>query len=52
VPPGTIDGIRVAAGEGWLRLATVQPEGKGPQPADAWRNGARPVPGERLGTPP
>jgi methionyl-tRNA formyltransferase len=52
VPPGTIDGLRVAAGEGWLRLVTVQPEGKGPQPADAWRNGARPVPGERLGTPP
>jgi hypothetical protein len=27
----------------------VQPEGKGPLPAAAWANGARPQPGDRLG---
>jgi methionyl-tRNA formyltransferase len=48
-PPGTIDGSRVATGDGWIRLVQVQPEGKGPQAADAWRNGARPTLGERLG---
>ncbi len=48
-PPGTLDGDRVATGDGVLVLATVQPEGKGPQPVTAWRNGARPVPGEAFG---
>jgi methionyl-tRNA formyltransferase len=47
--PGTLDGDRVATGDGVLVLATVQPEGKGAQPAGAWRNGARPVAGEALG---
>jgi methionyl-tRNA formyltransferase len=47
--PGTLEGTLVATASGWLRLATVQPDGKGPQPAHAWRNGARPTPGERLG---
>ena len=47
--PGTVDGNRVAAGTGGLRLITVQPEGKGSVPAADWLNGARPQPGERLG---
>ena len=47
--PGVLDGTRVATAEGWLVLDHVQPEGKGPQDASAWRNGARPAPGERLG---
>jgi methionyl-tRNA formyltransferase len=47
--PGTLDGERVATGDGVLVLATVQPEGKAPQPAAAWRNGARPAPGEAFG---
>jgi methionyl-tRNA formyltransferase len=29
-----------------LVLRTVQPEGRGPMPYEAWRNGARPAPGE------
>jgi methionyl-tRNA formyltransferase len=47
--PGTLEGTLVATASGWLRLRTVQPDGKAPQPADAWRNGARPASGERLG---
>lgn len=35
---------------GGLRLTTVQPESKGPMPFAAFANGARPAPGERLGT--
>jgi methionyl-tRNA formyltransferase len=48
--PGEIDAasLRVGAGSGALELVEVQPEGKGPQAAAAWRNGARPVPGERM----
>ena len=37
-------------GGGALALVEVQPEGKAPQPATAWRNGARLQPGDRLGT--
>ncbi len=50
--PGSFgdDGLTVAAGSGALRLLEVQPEGKAPQPAGAWRNGARPGPADRLGT--
>jgi len=48
-PPGVIDGVTVWAGEGGLELLRVQPEGKGVVDAVAWRNGARPQPGERLG---
>ena len=45
--PGVLDGLIVGGGDGrGLELLTVQPEGKGPQPAAAWRNGARPHPGE------
>ncbi len=47
--PGVIDGVTVWAGEGGLELLRVQPEGKGVVDAVAWRNGARPQPGERLG---
>ncbi len=43
------DTLRVGAGNGALELIEVQPEGKGPQPAAAWRNGARLVAGERMG---
>lgn len=39
--PGSLDGVRVATGEGWLVLDTVQPEGKKPVAAGDWRNGAR-----------
>jgi methionyl-tRNA formyltransferase len=49
-PPGTLDGTAVATGAGALELVTVQPEGKGAQAAGEWRNGARPAPGERLGS--
>lgn len=47
--PGTLDGIRVGTGEGIVELREVQPEGKSPQAASDWRNGARPESGERLG---
>lgn len=42
----TLDGDIV----GGIRLTTVQPESKGPMPFAAFANGARPAPGERLGT--
>jgi methionyl-tRNA formyltransferase len=48
--PATLADLVVGAGDGrGLLLVEVQPEGKGPVPAAAWRNGARPRPGERLG---
>jgi methionyl-tRNA formyltransferase len=47
--PGAIDGDRTGTGDGVLVLTTVQPEGKGPQPVAAWRNGARLAPGEAFG---
>jgi methionyl-tRNA formyltransferase len=47
--PGTLVGDGVVTGSGRLRLLTVQPEGKGPMLATAWRHGAHPGPGERLG---
>jgi methionyl-tRNA formyltransferase len=47
--PGSLAGSLVATGDGWLRLTTVQPEGKRPMAADDWLNGVRPEPGERLG---
>lgn len=47
--PGTLDGTRVATGDGWLGLVEVQPEGRRALDAAAWRNGARPRPGERMG---
>lgn len=55
VPPGGPgsfgdDGLTVAAGAGAIRLVEVQPEGRSALPADAWRNGSRPGPADRLGT--
>ena len=47
--PGVLDGLRVGTGDGAVELVEVQPEGKGRQAASAWRNGARPAPGEALG---
>jgi methionyl-tRNA formyltransferase len=46
--PGETDGLLVGTGRGTLELDEVQPEGKGRQPAAAWRNGARIRPGERF----
>ena len=40
--PGTLDGLEVATAEGALTLVEVQPEGKGRQSAQSWRNGSRP----------
>ncbi len=47
--PGTLAGEVVACGTGAVVLREVQPEGKRPVPVAAWRHGARPAPGERLG---
>ena len=49
-PPGVIDPdtLVVGTGDGGLELVTVQPEGRPPQAAGAWRNGARLQPGEKL----
>ena len=48
--PGELDAgdLWVGTGDGALELVEVQPEGKGPQPATSWRNGARLQPGERF----
>lgn len=50
--PAAIDPVtlRVGAGVGALELVEVQPEGRAAQAAAAWRNGAHPRPGERMGT--
>jgi methionyl-tRNA formyltransferase len=48
-PPGTLAGERVACGAGALVLEEVQPEGRRPMTAPAWRRGVHPGPGERLG---
>ncbi len=47
-PPGVVDPntLVVGTGAGGLELVEVQPEGRPPQPARAWRNGARLQPGE------
>lgn len=47
--PGALNGVRVATGQGWLVLETVQPEGKKPVAADDWRRGARVDPTTVLG---
>lgn len=46
---GIIDGTVVGAARGAIELLEVQPEGRGRVLADAWRNGARPEPGEQVG---
>lgn len=47
--PGELRDDRVGTGSDQLTLAKVQPEGKPVMEASAWRNGARPAAGERLG---
>jgi methionyl-tRNA formyltransferase len=50
--PGVLEGLVVGCGDGGgIELVTVKPEGRAVQPAKAWRNGARPKPGERVGPP-
>ena len=49
-PPGLLEGSAVVTGAGALELVEVQTEGRGPLPFAAWRAGARPRPGELLGT--
>ena len=49
-PPGELDGPVVGTGDGQLRLVEVQAEGKSRQAAEDWLRGARPTPGDRLGT--
>lgn len=48
--PGELHGATVTAGSGTLTLLEVQPEGKGVLRFEDWRNGARPRPGEELGS--
>jgi len=48
-PPGVLDGVAVATGEGRLVLEEVQPEGKRPIPAADWLRGVHLEPGEHLG---
>lgn len=43
------DAVTVGASVGGLRFVSVQPEGKAPMEAQAWRNGAQPRPGEHVG---
>jgi methionyl-tRNA formyltransferase len=46
---GVLDGVVVGAGDGrGIELVMLQPEGKAPRAAAAWRNGARPEQGETL----
>ncbi len=47
--PGQLAGTLVGTGLGVVELVEVQPEARAPQAAGAWRNGARPAAGERLG---
>ena len=49
-PPGLLEGSAVMTGAGALELVEMQTEGRGPLPFAAWRAGARPRPGELLGT--
>ena len=49
-PPGELDGLVAGTGNGRLRLVEVQSEGKSRQAAEDWLRGARPNPGDRLGS--
>ena len=49
-PPGSWTVTWWRPGAGGLRLLTVQPEGRGPLAVADWRRGARPRPGELLGS--
>jgi methionyl-tRNA formyltransferase len=46
--PGVLRGVGVGTGEGVLELREVQPAGRKPMSASAWRNGARAEDGERF----
>ena len=48
--PGELRGEAVATGDGSYVLEAVQPQGRSVVDARAWRNGARPAAGERLGS--
>ncbi|WP_419925537.1 methionyl-tRNA formyltransferase [Candidatus Poriferisocius sp.] len=48
--PGGLDGCLVGTGDGQIHLVEVQAEGKSRQAAEDWLRGARPVPGDRLGS--
>ena len=48
--PGELRGDVVATADGGLRLLRVQPEGRAPIDASDWIRGARPLPGETMGT--
>ena len=48
-PIGVLNGLTVRCAEGGLALEVVQPEGKARLDAASWANGARPLPGEKLG---
>ena len=47
--PGVFAATQVGTGAGTVLLVEVQPEGKQRMDAQAWVNGARPAPDERLG---
>jgi methionyl-tRNA formyltransferase len=49
IDPAAVGDTLVGDTVGGLRLATVQPESKGPMPFAAFANGARPAVNERLG---
>jgi methionyl-tRNA formyltransferase len=49
--PGTLMDDVVATGKGVLRLVRVQPEGRAPMATATWLRGARPIAGERFGSP-
>ena len=49
-PPGALDGPVAGTGDGQLQLVEVQAEGKSRQAAEDWLRGARPTPGDRLGS--
>jgi methionyl-tRNA formyltransferase len=50
LPPGTLVGTAVIAGQGVLELEEVQPESRAAVAADDWARGVRVSVGERLGT--
>ncbi|HWG74781.1 MAG TPA: methionyl-tRNA formyltransferase [Acidimicrobiales bacterium] len=50
VVPGALDGAVVGTGQGGFALVTVQPEGRHALAAGDWLRGARPRPGEILGS--
>ncbi|MEI7591759.1 MAG: methionyl-tRNA formyltransferase [Actinomycetes bacterium] len=46
--PGRIDGVMVGTGTTAIELIEVQPEGRGRQHVQAWRNGSQPTADERF----